>query len=69
MLAFEKDDERTACNNCGNDCKIEQVNKLVYLGSMFTKSGQIDKEIKKENESERKIFGELNNICLISSKF
>ena len=40
VLVFERNDERTKCEINVNDKTLEQVNEIVYLGSMFARDGE-----------------------------
>ena len=40
VLIFERDEERTECKISVNGKILEQVNEVVYLGSMFSRDGR-----------------------------
>lgn len=45
MLLFERGNEKTVYNNNLSEKKIEQVEDVVYLGSLFSTDGRLNGEI------------------------
>ena len=44
-LVFERVEERTECKISVNDKILEQVNEVVYLGSMFSRDGRCEMDV------------------------
>ena len=47
VLVFERSDLVTECNVLVDGVNLEQVNEFVYLGSMMSRDGRIDREIER----------------------
>ena len=44
---FERNEERTTCKISVNGKILEQVNEVVYLGSMFYRDGRYEMNVKR----------------------
>src|SRR5215468_3024833 len=59
VVVFNKQGENENCQlMLGND-EIEQINKFVYLGRMFTNDGKMDIKIEKRVNAGRKVIGSM----------
>ena len=47
VLIFERDEERTECKISVNSMILEQVNEVVYLGSMFSRDGRYEMDVER----------------------
>lgn len=56
-MVFEGKSEKTICNIVLNNEKIEQVEKFVYLGSLFSRDGKIDEELDRRINEGKKVIG------------
>ena len=56
-LVFERSDLVTECNVLVNEVSLEYVNEFVYLGSMMSRDGQINQEIKRRVSAGCKVLG------------
>ena len=44
---FERDEERTECKISVNGKILEQVNEVLYLGSMFSRDGKYEIDVER----------------------
>ena len=47
VLIFERDEEMTECKISVNGKILEQVNEVVYLGSMFSRDERCEMDVKR----------------------
>lgn len=61
VMVIEKDDEMTECKKDINGETVEQVSEFVYLGSVFTRDGKIEKDVKRRVNAGNQINGALHS--------
>ena len=59
VLVFERNDERTKCEINVNEKILEQLNEIVYLGSMFARDGKCDTDVERRVTAGSKVNGAL----------
>ena len=63
VLVFERSDLVTECNVLVDGVNLEQVNEFVYLGSMMSRDGRIDREIERRVSAGCKVLGALGTFA------
>ena len=59
VLVFERDEERTVFMISVNGKILEQVNNVVYLGSMFSRDGRFEMDVEGRIAAGNKVNGAL----------
>ena len=59
VLIFERDEERTEFKISVNSKILEQVNEVVYLGSMFSRDGRYEMNAERRIAAGKKVNGVL----------
>ena len=63
VLVFGNTEQRTQCDIYLRGECLEQVNDFVYLGSLFSRDGIIDREIERRVNAGRRVVGVMNGIA------
>lgn len=66
VMVFDRDENITECNIMIGEEHVEQVNEFVYLGSMFTRNGRYDEDIKRRVNAANRVSGALH--CMMASR-
>ena len=57
IFFFEKDTETMECKISANGKILEQVNKVVHLGSMFSRDGRYEKDVERRIAASNRVNG------------
>ena len=58
-MIFERDEERTECKISVNGMILEQMNEVVYLGSMFSRDGRYEMDVERRIAAGNRVNGAL----------
>ncbi|GBP92565.1 hypothetical protein EVAR_56662_1 [Eumeta japonica] len=66
MMVFERGESRTECDKLIEGEKVEQVKSFIYLGSLFTDDGKLDRDIVRKENTENEVNEDL--LAIMNSK-
>jgi hypothetical protein len=62
VMVFERNESMTECKIVVNGESLKQVEEFVYLGSMFTRDGNMEKDIERRVSAGNRVNGALKSV-------